>query len=899
MPSLVKAISKIFGGGSKKSKTADGNHYPDTPSFSIDAKKIEKEKKKAQKNASTKKRGKDTATGTSYSSGPHSAEIRIPGKLYLPVSDKNSNTLQQRTNNGNSNNNGQYSKKTNDDNIYLGQIVTIPLSENHHKLNSPMNSGTTGKVKQNFHLHHSTTSAAANTNSLPARHTSTLPPGPNSRSQRYFSDDDDSENQGGVVTTNLKKNATTTHNHPYSSSTFDHHPQFDNDNGFSLSASPNLAAYLGTPTSSSDFCLSSDVEDEEYNRVKHRYSAGLLRPIAYSTSTEDESALFPALEGKGTGSVTSPAGSDGMMAEGVEKPSPQAATDILRVQQQRPSSVGQVLTVSGPLHKQQQQPQQQQQQQHYHHHTKAIAIDGEDLFSPSNLRSPQQPSRTTSTTPSMPTNSRFFPSQLLSPVPRSSSKVNAHSDAFGFDEFVVNDWPPTIAAEHAVVAAPPANNNTQVVAQRRANSNKNIISFDGGDLGNNSPSLPNVFAASDASAGMKHSKNRSGDSVASAPLDELMAASRPSLNRVVASPPGRGSRSVAVPSRPSPSSYRSQLGGSTTRSANAQLLDKLERDLRDRNLGGTTTNSSSSHRNASSMFSTSSKGVSSATSTNTTKRTQRSTNQTSDLDLFRRGDPSAQNPDQWLMEEVSETLGPRGVAADLESLSGKSARSKTDRSTGGKSHRSHKSRSNKKNLSSSGNSVTSRTSNFSTHSYMSEASRSVANDLLRLEMQLAMVGNDRAASGNGTSSSSIVESAPITTTTTGTLSVGGGNGTNTSYRSKRGTSARHNRSSPSSSSRKTVVAPPGKLGLILANKSDGRGTVVSGVRAGSALAESIAIGDRIIAVDGEDVSYMNVAELTTIMSRKSDFHRKLSVLSFSRSLAPSPVSRSRDIGALS
>ncbi|MFN9980836.1 MAG: hypothetical protein ACK53Y_13005, partial [bacterium] len=76
---------------------------------------------------------------------------------------------------------------------------------------------------------------------------------------------------------------------------------------------------------------------------------------------------------------------------------------------------------------------------HYHHHTKAIAIDGEDLFSPSNLRSPQQPSRTTSTTPSMPTNSRFFPSQLLSPVPRSSSKVNAHSDAFGFDEFVVND----------------------------------------------------------------------------------------------------------------------------------------------------------------------------------------------------------------------------------------------------------------------------------------------------------------------------------------------------------------------------------------------------------------------------------------------------------------------------
>ncbi len=31
-----------------------------------------------------------------------------------------------------------------------------------------------------------------------------------------------------------------------------------------------------------------------------------------------------------------------------------------------------------------------------------------------------------------------------------------------------------------------------------------------------------------------------------------------------------------------------------------------------------------------------------------------------------------------------------------------------------------------------------------------------------------------------------------------------------------------------------LLTPPGKLGLILANKSDGRGTMVSGVRAGSA-----------------------------------------------------------------
>jgi hypothetical protein len=95
----------------------------------------------------------------------------------------------------------------------------------------------------------------------PAKQMSRLPPGLNSRSQWYFSDDDDSENLGGVIMANMKKNPTTTHNHPYSS-TFDHHPQFYNDNGFSLSASPKLAAYLGRSTSSSDFCLSSEVEDE-------------------------------------------------------------------------------------------------------------------------------------------------------------------------------------------------------------------------------------------------------------------------------------------------------------------------------------------------------------------------------------------------------------------------------------------------------------------------------------------------------------------------------------------------------------------------------------------------------------------------------------------------------------
>lgn len=75
-----------------------------------------------------------------------------------------------------------------------------------------------------------------------------------------------------------------------------------------------------------------------------------------------------------------------------------------------------------------------------------------------------------------------------------------------------------------------------------------------------------------------------------------------------------------------------------------------------------------------------------------------------------------------------------------------------------------------------------------------------------------------------------------------------------------------------------VVAPPGKLGIILANKADSKGTVVSGVRTSSVLAEKISPGDRIIAIDGEDVSRMTVSEITTIMARKAEFERTLTVL---------------------
>jgi len=218
--------------------------------------------------------------------------------------------------------------------------------------------------------------------------------------------------------------------------------------------------------------------------------------------------------------------------------------------------------------------------------------------------------------------------------------------------------------------------------------------------------------------------------------------------------------------------------------------------------------------------------------------------------------------ESWLFDGVTGTLGPRGIAADLESLGGRSNRSKN--STGNRSHRSHRShRSSKsrrrKNRSDA--SVGSRDSRYSHKSYrssrsqmshMSEQSRSVANDLLRLEMQLAMVGAQKGGDGD--------------------RSVG-------SRRSKtsRGESSSR-RSAVSKKTKVTVVAPPGKLGIILANKTDSKGTVVSGVRTSSVLADKISPGDRITAIDGEDVSRMTVSEITTIMARKAEFERVLTVL---------------------
>jgi hypothetical protein len=245
--------------------------------------------------------------------------------------------------------------------------------------------------------------------------------------------------------------------------------------------------------------------------------------------------------------------------------------------------------------------------------------------------------------------------------------------------------------------------------------------------------------------------------------------------------------------------------------------------------------------------------------------------------------------ESWLFDEVTGALGPRGIAADLESLSGRSNRSKN--SHGNKSHKSSRRKSSSRKSSSrrprsdrsvdshgSRQSRNSRYSHRSTKSFlsqMSEQSRSVANDLLRLEMQLAMVGSqekrDDVAARTGSSSASLGGASRGTSRSVGRKSLNTTRNAQTSAISvSTSTIARRTKIS--------VIAPPGKLGIILANKADSKGTVVSGVRTSSVLVDRISPGDRIVAIDGEDVSRMTVSEITTIMSRKAEYERRLTVL---------------------
>ena len=221
---------------------------------------------------------------------------------------------------------------------------------------------------------------------------------------------------------------------------------------------------------------------------------------------------------------------------------------------------------------------------------------------------------------------------------------------------------------------------------------------------------------------------------------------------------------------------------------------------------------------------------------------------------------SSADDHRWLLKAVAGALGPPAKGADLESLSGRSNPSLVSAqsapvwpSTSGPSKRRKSSRR------SSTRSVCSRSSRQSQRSQGSEESTSIKIDLQRLEVQLKLL-NDREKGELPTGFGVSGEMKPAPPPPPPPASP-------------------QSRHSATSSVRLDIRAPPGRLGVILANRSDDQpGTVVSALRTSSALVGKILPGDVLVAIDGLDVSEMHVSEVTAIMSNKSQQEKILTVV---------------------
>lgn len=201
----------------------------------------------------------------------------------------------------------------------------------------------------------------------------------------------------------------------------------------------------------------------------------------------------------------------------------------------------------------------------------------------------------------------------------------------------------------------------------------------------------------------------------------------------------------------------------------------------------------------------------------------------------------------WLFDKVEESLGPRSLTADMESLSGRS-----NLSTKSPSHRS------RAGGSIAARSVGSKISYHSSIAQQSEASfapRTLEHDLKRLEKQLEALDNDVTSTSSAGVSS--ITAASLARASAITL-----------------------RGAPKMNGKKklVVMVPPGKLGVILANRHDGKGTVVSEIRDSSPLHQMLLPGDKLIGVDDVDVTCMVVSQITSLMASRADRERRLTVV---------------------
>jgi C-terminal processing protease CtpA/Prc len=75
-----------------------------------------------------------------------------------------------------------------------------------------------------------------------------------------------------------------------------------------------------------------------------------------------------------------------------------------------------------------------------------------------------------------------------------------------------------------------------------------------------------------------------------------------------------------------------------------------------------------------------------------------------------------------------------------------------------------------------------------------------------------------------------------------------------------------------------IFAPPGKLGVVIDTPDDGA-PVVHAVKDTSVIADRIVVGDKLVAVDDEDVRSMTAIKVSKMISRKgANPSRKLTIV---------------------
>ena len=226
--------------------------------------------------------------------------------------------------------------------------------------------------------------------------------------------------------------------------------------------------------------------------------------------------------------------------------------------------------------------------------------------------------------------------------------------------------------------------------------------------------------------------------------------------------------------------------------------------------------------------------------------------------------------DHFLMANIQATIGPPGSAPDMESLSGRphnrSPRLRNRQASDAKSIDSRASRNSRYSF----RTYESNRSALKSVKSMSPESKSVANDLFRLEAQLAEVARQQELQGDEPASS------PREVIFVDDNTLNKNNSSNSDMSNNNGYIGAEPvpRLNPI-----TVVAPPGKLGILLHNTKAGgvssTPTHVSAVRSESVLAGKVQVGDLLMKIDGEDVSRCNSKQIMVIMARRSDFERVL------------------------